>query len=71
MSPPFFTQPWARSGQGTAWDGLSKFDLTKFDSFYFEQLRKFAEAADRKGLILLHNYHLQHCITGGSQHQCQ
>ena len=63
--PPFFTQPWARSGQGIAWDGLSKYDLTKFDSFYFGQLQKFAEAADREGLILLHNFHLQHCVTGG------
>jgi len=65
--PPFFTQPWARSGQGKAWDGLSKYDLTKFNSFYFEQLRKFAEMADRKGLVLLHNFHLQHCITAGAE----
>ena len=28
---PFYEQPWARSGRGTAWDGLSKYDLTKFN----------------------------------------
>ncbi len=22
--PPFYEQPWARSGQGVAWDGLSQ-----------------------------------------------
>jgi len=68
VAPPFFEQPWARSGIGRAWDGLSKYDLTKFNSFYFEQLRRFAEEADRKGLILLHNFYLQHCITGNSCH---
>jgi len=67
VASPFFELPWERSGKGVAANGLSKYDLTKFNSFYFEQLRKFAEAADRKGLILLHNFHLQHCITGGSR----
>ena len=36
---PFFVQPWARSGQGTAWDGLSKYDLTKFDYFYWSRFK--------------------------------
>jgi hypothetical protein len=26
---PFFESPWARSGQGKAWDGLSKYDLDR------------------------------------------
>ena len=29
--PPFYQLPFARSGVGTAWDGLSKYDLTKPD----------------------------------------
>ena len=32
---PFYEQPFARSGQGTAWDGLSKYDLTKFNPWYW------------------------------------
>ncbi|MDQ5980897.1 MAG: hypothetical protein QG602_3875, partial [Verrucomicrobiota bacterium] len=37
--PPFFEQPFARSGQGTAWDGLSRYDLTKYNPWYFGRLR--------------------------------
>src|SRR5687768_13969695 len=29
--PPFYEQPFARSGVGVAWDGLSKYDLTKYN----------------------------------------
>jgi hypothetical protein len=28
---PFYEMPWARSAEGTAWDGLSKFDLAAFN----------------------------------------
>lgn len=65
--PPFYELPWARSGQGQAWDGLSKYDLTKFNSFYFAQLEQFVKEAHRHGVVLIHNYYLQHCITGGSK----
>src|SRR5258708_16704429 len=30
--------PWQRTGPGTASDGLPKFDLTKFNQPYFDQL---------------------------------
>src|SRR5262249_56324505 len=40
VSPPFFEQPWARSGKGTAWDGLSKYDLTRFNPWYFSRLKQ-------------------------------
>ena len=26
---PFYEQPFARSGKGTAWDGLSRYDLER------------------------------------------
>ena len=29
--PPFYEVPFARSGKDTAWDGLSKYDLTKYN----------------------------------------
>src|SRR5436190_5278275 len=32
--PPFYELPFARSGKETAWDGLSKYDLTKYNLFY-------------------------------------
>ena len=41
-SPPDFSvapQPWLRTGPGDASDGKLKFDLTKFNSAYFERLR--------------------------------
>ena len=31
--PPFYELPFARSGKETAWDGLSKYDLTKYNFF--------------------------------------
>jgi hypothetical protein len=31
--------PWARTGPGNATDGLPKFDLSKFDTTYFDRLR--------------------------------
>src|SRR5690606_5426002 len=39
---PFYEQPFARSGQGSAWDGLSKYDLTKYNTWYWERLNRFA-----------------------------
>lgn len=41
--PPFFEQPFARSGVGTAWDGLSRYDLTRYNPWYFGRLNTFAE----------------------------
>ncbi|MDA3879635.1 MAG: DUF6298 domain-containing protein, partial [Prolixibacteraceae bacterium] len=39
---PFYEQPFARSGEGLAWDGLSKYDLTKYNLWYWGRLKKFA-----------------------------
>ena len=60
--PPFLEQPWARSGRGNAWDGLSKYDLTAFNPWYFGRLDEFADLGDRKGLVLLHEAYFQHNI---------
>lgn len=40
---PFYEQPFARSGQGTAWDGLSKYDLTKLNPWYISRIKELAE----------------------------
>ena len=40
---PFYESSWARSGIGTAWDGLSKLDLTRYNPWYFQGERLFAK----------------------------
>jgi hypothetical protein len=66
--PPFYEQPWARSGRGTAWDGLSKYDLTRFNSWYFRRLEQFAGLCDRKGLALVHQAYFQHNVLEAGAH---
>jgi hypothetical protein len=65
---PFYEQPWARSGQGKAWDGLSKYDLTKFNPWYFARLKQFAELAERKGLVLVQQMYFQHNVLEAGAH---
>jgi hypothetical protein len=57
---PFFEMPWARSGKGIAWDGLSRFDLTRYNPWYFERNREFARIAGEHGLIVYHNLYNTH-----------
>lgn len=66
--PPFYEQPWARSGQGVSWNGLSKYDLTKFNPWYFGRLKRFADLCDRKGLVLLNQMYFQHNILEAGAH---
>lgn len=66
--PPFYEMPWARSGQGTAWDGLSRYDLTKFNPWYFNRLREFAGLARTNGLVLVNEMYFQHNILEAGAH---
>ncbi|WP_235917353.1 DUF6298 domain-containing protein [Hymenobacter busanensis] len=66
--PPFYELPFARSGQGAAYDGLSKYDLTKYNPWYWGRLREFAELADQKGLVLVHQNYFQHNIIEAGAH---
>jgi Family of unknown function (DUF6298) len=66
--PPFYEQPWARSGRGTAWDGLSKYDLTRFNPWYFDRLKEFANHCDRKGRILVQQMYFQHNVLEAGAH---
>ena len=66
--PPFLEQHWARSGQGKAWDGLSKYDLTQYNNWYFQRLKQFADQCDRKGTILFHNHYMQHALLETNAH---
>ena len=66
--PPFYELPFARSGKETAWDGLSKYDLTKYNLFYWSRLKQYADLADQKGLLLINQNYFQHNIIEAGAH---
>jgi len=66
--PPFYEQPFARSGQDFAWDQLSKYDLTKFNDWYWERLKLFADLAETKGQLLVNQQYFQHNIIEAGAH---
>ena len=66
--PPFYELPFARSGKDTAWDGLSRYDLTKYNKWYWSRLKKFADLADSNGLLLVHQNYFQHNIIEAGAH---
>jgi hypothetical protein len=65
---PFYETPWARSGQGIAADGLSKYDITKPDKWYYSRLREFSDHGSRLGLVLFHGLYMQHNILEAGGH---
>lgn len=65
---PFYEQPFARSGEGRAWDGLSKYDLTKFNPWYWSRLKQFAGICDERGLVLFNENYFQHNILEAGAH---
>ena len=65
---PFYEQPFARSGQGAAWDGMSKYDLTKPNTWYWDRLQQFAAKAAEEGLLLFHQNYFQHNIIEAGAH---
>ena len=66
--PPFYEQPFARSGQGTAWDGLSQYDLTKFNPWYWSRLGNLPIFATTRGLVLFNENYFQHNILEDGAH---
>jgi hypothetical protein len=67
--PPFYELPFARSGkEELAYDGLSKYDLTRYNPWYWNRLKQFADIADEKGLVLFHNNFFQHNIIEAGAH---
>ena len=65
---PFYEQPFARCGQGTAWDGLSRYDLSKPNQWYWQRLREFADKTNDKGIFLFHQHYFQHNILEAGAH---
>ena len=68
MWAPFYEQPFSRTGVGTAWDGLSLYDLTKPNLWYWQRLNDFAAAAADKGIMLFHEHYFQHNILEAGAH---
>lgn len=65
---PFYEQPFGRSGQGTAWEGLSKYDLRRPNLWYWARLKEFAEKGLTEGLLLFHENYFQHNILEAGAH---
>lgn len=65
---PFYEQPFSRTGKGTAWDGLSLYDLTKPNLWYWSRLKEFAEKGAKQGLMLFHENYFQHNIIEAGAH---
>jgi hypothetical protein len=68
VAPPFYEQPFARTGEGRAWNGLSKYDLTKFNPWYWSRLREFVKRCEKRGLVLFHQNYFQHNILEAGAH---
>jgi len=65
---PGYEQPFGRSGEGTAWDGLSKYDLNRPNAWYWSRLKEFADKGQRSGLMLFHENFFQHNIIEAGAH---
>ena len=65
---PFYEQPFSRSGQGTAWDGLSRYDLTKPNRWYWSRLQEFAAKAAPHQILLFNEHYFQHNILEAGAH---
>ena len=65
---PFYEQPFSRSGQGKAWDGLSRYDLTRPNQWYWSRLSEFACKAAQHDILLFHEHYFQHNILEAGAH---
>ncbi len=65
---PFYEQPFARSGQELAWDGMTKYDLTQLNKWYFWRLQQFAKKTESNGILLKNQHYFQHNILEAGAH---
>ena len=59
---PFYEMPWARSGKGVAWDGLSLFDVSRYNLWYFDRHREFIKLAGQQGMVVYVNLYNDHDV---------
>ncbi len=75
---PFCELPWARSGQYAAglgegsnvaaWDGLSRYDLTRYNTWYFDRTRTFVELCHQHGIVMFHSFYNTHNLLEWGAH---
>ena len=65
---PFYEQPFARTGKKLAWDGMSKYDLTQLNKWYFWRLQQFAKKTEPIGILLKNQHYFQHNILEAGAH---
>ena len=65
---PFYEQPFKRTGTGSAWDGLSLYDLTQDNKWYFYRLQQFAEKSAVNSTVLLYEHYFQHNVLEAGAH---
>lgn len=68
VEPPFYDQPFSRSGKGKAWDGLSLYDLEKPNLWYWSRLNEFAVKGAAEGMLLFNENYFQHNILEAGAH---
>lgn len=68
VQAPFYEQPFSRTGEGKGNDGLSLYDLTKPNEWYWMRLNEFAEKGSVKGLMLFNQHYFQHNILEAGAH---
>jgi hypothetical protein len=59
---PFYEMPWERSGKGFAWDGLSRFDVSRYNPWYFDRHREFARQAAAQGFLVVYELYNDHDV---------
>ena len=67
---PFYDQPFARTGTNSqlAWDGMTKYDLTTLNKWYFWRLQQFAKKTESIGILLKNQHYFQHNILEAGAH---
>lgn len=65
---PFYEMPWARTGRGQAWDGLTLFDLGTFNPWFFDRTRAFSAELARQGIVHHHYLYNTHNLLETQSH---
>lgn len=65
---PFFELPWARTGLGRAHDGLSLYDVSRYNPWFFGRTRAFAAECDRRGIVHYHYLYNTHNLLETASH---
>jgi hypothetical protein len=65
---PFYEMPWRRTGRGSAWDGMSQYDISKYNPWYFSRMREFLAECEKRGLLMYHFLYNTHNLLETQAH---